>query len=100
MKKKKELLEVEKKVDRQIESMASLATLQKHSHINQFKDKIFRRDTQEGTKQGKVASSAIPEIAFNNESAIQDCYDYHFKLTAKVELLVKEKKTTIKQRIE
>jgi hypothetical protein len=45
LKKKKELLEVEKKVDRQIESMTTnFATLQKHTHINQFKDKIFHKN--------------------------------------------------------
>lgn len=101
MKKKKEMLDVENKVDRQIESMtANLVNLQKHSHISKFKDRIFTKNQQESVKKNKPTTSKILEIAFNNDNNIQDFYDYHFKLTANPELIVKEKRTTIKQKIE
>jgi len=59
----------------------NLAHLQKHTHISKFKDRIFSKNQQENVKNS-MPTSKILEIAFNNNSNIQDFYDYHFKLSA------------------
>lgn len=81
------MLEVEKKVDQQIESMtATMLKYHKQTKINKFKNKIFTTQTQENKIQ-KKPSSVIPEIGFNNHQKILDYYDYHFKLVGNPEHL-------------
>ena len=69
-KRKKELLEVERRVDRQIDSITSnLASLHKHHSINKLKTQIFTRGAS-SQQQPSRASHKIPELLFNNAAKI------------------------------
>lgn len=60
-------MEVEHKVDKQIQSMTNnLISLQKHHNISKLKDKIFNKNIQKQDKVGKKDNS-IPSFVFNNE---------------------------------
>lgn len=70
LKKKRELLEIERKVDSQIESVtADLASLQKHRSISKLKNQIFSRASRLEEKTSKV-SDKVPELLFNNARKI------------------------------
>lgn len=64
------MLEVERKVDRQIESITSnLANLQKHHSINKLKTQIFSKSNKSEEKTSK-SNEKIPELLFNNATKI------------------------------
>ncbi len=87
MQRKKELLEVERKVDEQIEALAqSVAKNNTSLKIGKLKQKIFvgqKRQEKESAKSMKISELVI------SSSSKEDAYNHHYSIEAQESTIIK-----------